>query len=136
MPESAHQLALLIGAPWRGEAAMHGDVQAFYDALSARGVPTDDLLVLEGRLDRELVLAFLASAKSRVSGWGRGDVFLYYSGHGAYAPLDEVDANTVEPALVFGQGDLDDPSRWMFWREVFGALALPPTVRLALLPDC
>ena len=35
MPESAQRLALLIGAPWRGEAAMHGDVQAFYDALSA-----------------------------------------------------------------------------------------------------
>ena len=62
MPESANRLALLIGAPWRGEAAMHGDVQAFYDALTARGMSSDDLLVLEGRLDRELVLAFLASA--------------------------------------------------------------------------
>jgi hypothetical protein len=136
MPESANRLALLIGAPWRGDAAMHGDVQAFYDALTARGVPSDDLLVLEGRLDRGLVLGFLAAAQSRVSAWDRGDVFLYTSGHGAYAPMDAIDADTVEPALVFGQGDLDDPSRWVFWREVFGALALPPAVRLALLPDC
>ena len=136
MPESAHQLALLIGAPWREEAAMHGDVQAFYDALTARGLSSDDLLVLEGRLDRELVLSFLASAKSRVAAWSRGDVFLYYSGHGAYAPMDATDAATVEPALVFGQGDLHDPSRWVLWREVFGALALPVGVRLTLLPDC
>jgi len=136
MPESANRLALLIGAPHRGEAAMHGDVQAFYDALIARGLSSDDLLVLEGRLDRELVLSFLASVRSRVSAWDRGDVLLYYSGHGAYAPMDAIDANTVDPALVFGQGDLDDPSRWVFWREVFGALALPVEVRLALLPDC
>ena len=136
MPESANRLALLIGAPWRGEAAMHGDVQAFYDVLTARGMSSDDLLVLEGRLDRELVLSFLASVQSRVSAWDRGDVLLYTSGHGAYAPLDAVDANTVDPALVFGPDDLDDPSRWVFWREVFVALALPVDVRLALLPDC
>ncbi len=136
MPESANRLALLIGAPWRGEAAMHGDVQAFYDALTARGMSSDDLLVLEGRLDRELVLAFLASAKSRVSDWDRGDLFFYYSGHGAYAPMDATDAATADPAFVFGPDDLDDPSRWVFWRELFGALALPAGVRLALLPDC
>ena len=99
---------------------MHGDVQAFYDALAARGVSSDDLLVLEGRLDRELVLGLLASVQSRVSAWDRGDLFLYYSGHGAYAPLDATDAATAEPALVFGPDDLDDPSRWVFWREVFG----------------
>jgi hypothetical protein len=136
MLESAQRLALLIGAPWRGESAMHGDVQAFCDALTARGVPSDDLLVLEGRMDRELVLGLLASAQSRVSAWDRGDLFLYYSGHGAYAPMDAIDATTVEPALVFSQDDLDDPSRWVFWREVFGSLALPADVRLALLPDC
>ena len=136
MVESAHRLALLIGAPWRGEAAMHGDVQAFYDALAARGVSSDELLVLEGRLDRELMLRFLASVQSRVSAWERGDLFLYYSGHGAYAPSDAIDVASVEPALVFDQGDLDEPSRWLFWREIFATLALPPTVRLALLPDC
>jgi hypothetical protein len=136
MPESAHRLALLIGAPWRGEAAMHGDVQAFYNALAARGVSSDDLLVFEGRLDRELVLGLLASIQYRVSNWDRGDLFLYYSGHGAYSPMDEIDAATVEPALVFGPDDLDDPSRWLFWRELFDALALPADVRLALLPDC
>jgi hypothetical protein len=136
MPESAQRLALLIGAPWRGEAAMHGDVQAFYDALTARGMPSDDLLVLEGHLNRKLVLGFLASVSSRVAAWDRGDLFIYYSGHGAYAPADATDAATVEPALVFDQADLDDPSRWVFWREAFAALALPADVRLALLPDC
>ena len=39
----------------------------FYDASDARGMSSDDLLVLEGRLDRELVLGFLASVQSRVS---------------------------------------------------------------------
>jgi hypothetical protein len=115
---------------------MHCDVQAFYDVLAARGVSSDELLVLEGRLDRELMLRFLASVRSRVSTWDRGDVFLYYSGHGAYAPSDAIDAASVEPALVFDQGDLGEPSRWLFWREIFAKLALPPSVRLALLPDC
>ena len=82
------------------------------------------------------MLGFLASAQSRVSAWDRGDVFLYYSGHGAYAPMDAVDATAVEPALVFSQDDLADPLRWVFWHEAFGALALPAEVRLALLPDC
>ena len=136
MSESVHQLALLIGAPWRAEAAMHGDVQAFYDALTGRGMSPDDLLVLEGRLDRELVLGFLASVQGRVSNWDRGNLFLYYSGHGAYAPMDVTDGATAEPALVFGPDDLDDPSRWVLWRELFDALALPAGVRLTLLPDC
>jgi hypothetical protein len=135
MRESVHQLALLIGAPWRGEAAMHGDVQAFYDALTGRGL-SDDLLVLEGRLDRELVLDFLAAVQSRVSNWERGNLFLYYSGHGAYTPMDVTAVTMAEPALVFAPDDLDDPSRWVVWRDLFGALALPAGVRLALLPDC
>jgi hypothetical protein len=50
--------------------------------------------------------------------------------------MDAIDAATAEPALVFGPDDLEDPSRWMFWRELFDALALPADVRLALLPDC
>lgn len=135
MPE-AHRLALLIGAPWRGEAAMHGDVQAIYEALAARGLSADELLAVEGRLDRDLLLGALDAVRARAAGWAAGDLFLYYSGHGAYAPPDAVDAAGVEPALVFAQDDLDEPARWLYWREVFAALALPPAVRLALLPDC
>lgn len=115
---------------------MHSDVQAFYEALTVRGISSEDLLVLEGRLDRELVLGFLASVQSRVSNWDRGDLFLYYSGHGAYAPMGATDAAMADPAFVLGSDDLDDSSRWVFWRELFDALPLPAEVRLALLPDC
>jgi hypothetical protein len=85
---------------------------------------------------RRSTTRFLASVQSRVSAWERGGLFLYYSGHGAYAPSDAIDAASVEPALVFAQGDDHEPSRWLFWREIFAKLALPPSVRLALLPDC
>jgi hypothetical protein len=136
MPDSARCLALLIAAPLRGESAMHGDVQSVYEAFRQRGVSPEDLLVLEGRLSRDLLLGALEAIRSRVAGWMDGDVFLYFSGHGAYAPLDAIDATAVEPALVFAQEEMATPARWLFWREVFATLVLPPRVRLALLPDC
>jgi hypothetical protein len=136
MPEPAHRLALLIAAPWRGEAAMHGDVQMVYEGLAARGMSADELLVIEGGLDRRLLLDVLGAVRIRAAGWAEGELFVYYSGHGAYAPLDAVEADAAEPALVLAPGDLDEPRRWLFWRDVFSALELPPSVRLALLPDC
>lgn len=45
-------LALLIAAPHNGEAGMHHDVAAMYDAVIARGLTPEDILVLEGRLNR------------------------------------------------------------------------------------
>jgi hypothetical protein len=136
MPDSARCLALLIAAPLRGESAMHSDVQSVYEALRQRGVSPEDLLVLEGRLSRDLLFGILETVRSRAAGWVDGNVFLFYSGHGAYAPLEAVDGDAVEPALVFAQAEMAMPARWLFWREIFATLALPPTVRLALLPDC
>ena len=129
-------LAVLLGGPWRGENAMHGDLLAMHEALRERGLRPDEILSLEGRLDRELVLAFLASVHGRLEGRSEGEVFLYYSGHGAYAPLDATDAAGADPALIFRREDAESPDRWVLWREVFAALAGPPGVRLLVLPDC
>jgi len=129
-------LALLFAGPWHGEEAMHHDLRAVHDALRARGLRSEETLLLAGRLSRGVLLGCVAAVRARWAGWAEGDLFLYYSGHGGYAPLDAADAAGAEPALVFAEEDLAEPSRWLPWRELFAALALPPGVRLSLLPDC
>ncbi len=94
------------------------------------------MLLLAGQLSRGLILSFLESVRTRWAGWEEGAVFLYYSGDGGYAPPDAEDAAGAEPALIFAEEDLADPAPWLPWRELFTALALPPGVRLSLLPDC
>lgn len=129
-------LALLFAGPWHGEDAMHHDLRAVHDALRARGLRGEETLLLAGPLSRGLIVSFLESVRSRWASWTEGDLFLYYSGHGGYAPLDAEDAAGAEPALIFAEEDLVEPARWLPWRELFAALALPAGVRLALLPDC
>lgn len=136
MPDPNRRLAILIAAPWRGETAMHSDLCGIYDALAARRLSAEELLVLEGRLDRSLLLGFLESVHSRQADWSQGDLFFYYSGHGAYAPVDAVDATDADPALVFAEEELEDPARWVFWHEIFTALSPQPGVHLTVLPDC
>ncbi len=55
MPDPTQRLAVLIAAPWRGETAMHQDLRGIHDALAARHLSSEELLVLEGRLDKGLL---------------------------------------------------------------------------------
>jgi hypothetical protein len=133
---SLSRLALLVAAPMPGEAAMHDDLVAMYDALRARGFRPEEILAVDGPVRRDLLMALLRDAGARVAGWSRGDVFLYYSGHGAFWPSDAVDATDARPALLLDGATEATPDRWLFWDEAFAALDIPPSVRLTLVPEC
>jgi len=127
-----HHLALLIAAPQPGETAMRRDQAAMAQALLARGLATDQILSLHDPLDRPRALAFLDAASSRVASWAEGALFLHVSGHGFFAG-DTVE--TARPGLLFSESEDASDDGHLFWDDLFAALALPPGVRLTVLPD-
>src|SRR5262249_52818472 len=78
----ARRLALLVAAPWPGETAMHDDLVAVHEALRLRGFLPEEILVLEGHLQRSALMTFFQAAHQRIATWRRGEVFFYFSGHG------------------------------------------------------
>jgi hypothetical protein len=127
------RLALLIAAPHNGEASMHNDVMAMYDALLARGFFSKDILLLEGKLNRKLLMSLIGEVNKRMATWKSGEVFMHYSGNGTFV------GSTASEARVGLQLAPDTPSNKshrVFWDEVFTALRLPTDVGLILLPDC
>ena len=130
--KSPLKLALLIGAPHDGDLSMHNDVVAMYDALRMRGLAPEEILTLEGKLDRQILMGFLKGVSRRIAQWAEGELFLYFSGHGFFA------GDTVEEARVgvqlrnVAQGDSE---YCVYWDEIFAALSVPEAVILAILPD-
>lgn len=125
-------LALLLAAPQPGETAMRRDQAAMAQALRERGLAADQIFSLHDPLDRPRALAFLAAASRRVAGWRDGAVFLHVSGHGFFAGDT---AETARPGLLFSESEDVTDDGHLFWDDLFAALALPPGVRLTLLPD-
>lgn len=133
--EPDRRLALLIAAPHGPETAQQRDVQAMSAALHQRGLSRDEIWVQAGNLAREHLVSFLATAARHVRHWSSGQLFLHYSGHGAFrGPSHPETASQVLPAM---QPDTDDLShRWLWWEDAFTILALPSGVHLTLVPDC
>ncbi|MCB9132525.1 MAG: caspase family protein [Anaerolineales bacterium] len=131
-----NRLALLIAAAHPGDTAMHHDLVAMDEVLRRRGYREDELLRLDGAQTREGLQAFLGRARDRIAGWTEGQIFLHYSGHGAFWPWDAAAAADARPAWQPEPDTLMLPERWVFWDEVFAALAAPPGVDLVVLPDC
>ena len=131
-----NQLALLVAAAHPGDTAMHEDVAAMSAALRRRGYQDEEILCLDGLLTREQALAFLTEGSDRIAGWSDGQVFLHYSGHGAFWPWDAETAAAARPAWQPEPDTLLSPDRWVFWDEVFAALAAPAGIDLVVLPDC
>ena len=75
MADGPQRLALLIIAPWEGETAMHNDLTAMYNALRLRGLSADEILSLEGQLNRRSFMSFLQKARRRVARWPQGEIF-------------------------------------------------------------
>ncbi len=123
---------------------MHSDIQAMHHALRGRNFAPEQIWTLEGGVGRELVLAFLDAAREHIAAWSAGDVFLYYSGHGAYWPWNAETVEQARPAMKLDPDGSYTPrgapvhgaDRWLLWDEAFAALQLPPGVRLTVLPDC
>ncbi len=134
MPQPHHinHLALLIAAPQPGETAMRRDQAVMTQALLARGLAADQILSLHDPLDRPRAPAFLHAAGRRVAGRREGALFLHVSGHGFFAGDTP---ETAWPGLLFAESDDVTDDSHLFWDELFAALALPPSVRLTLLPD-
>lgn len=126
------QLALLIAAPWEGEAAMHNDLVATYNALRQRGFAPKEFLVLEGPLTRSLLLAFLHDVHKRIAIWPSGHVWLSFSGHGTFRGTTAADAR---PGLLLTSVLHPSHEDQVWWEEVFDALDVPTAVQLILLPD-
>jgi hypothetical protein len=129
---ASSRLAVLIAGPWEGEIAMQNDVVAMIDALRRRGFARDELVVLEGRLTRAALLAFLQDVHQRIAAWARGEILLHVSGHGT---LEGKTAATARAGLVFTSVFHPGPDDIVWWDEVFAALQAPSDVRVILLPD-
>lgn len=123
------KLAVIISAAWGNDTAVHNDLVAMHRALEKRGFRADEMVSLDGKLSRSLVLNFLNSIGNEVAGWQEGQVFLYYTGHGSFK------GQTAKNAVV-GLQLQSTAQESIEWREVFHALRLPPTVNMILLPDC
>ncbi|MGH7599055.1 MAG: hypothetical protein ACREOI_22090 [bacterium] len=127
------RLALLIAAPHKDEVAMHNDVGAMFNALLVRGFSSKDILLLEGKLNRKLLMSLIGAINKRVATWKSGEVFMHYSGNGAFIGST---ASETRVGLQLAPDKPSHKSNRVFWDEVFTALRLPTNVRLILLPDC
>ena len=129
---SSSELAILVGAPHKDQTAMHNDVAAMYRALQQRGLASDQILCLEGKLDRRLLRGFLATIGQRIAGWTEGTVLLYITGHGFFTGDNAAEARV---GIELQPADQYRPEVHIYWDELFAALAIPPGVQMLLLPD-
>ena len=129
---SSSQLAILIGAPHKDQTSMHHDLVAMYEALHERGLAADQILCLEGKLDRRLLLGFLEAIGQRIASWTEGALFFYVTGHGFFTGENAADASIgveLQPTEEL------TPAVHVYWGELFEALAVPAGVQMLLLPD-
>src|SRR4051794_23689069 len=115
------QLAVLIGAPHPGDVSMHHDLDFMHDVVLGRGLPPEQILRLEGSLDRDLLLGFLSAVGQRVWRFGVERLLLYVTGHGFFAKelsggYDVGLALNDENSLASGP---------VSWQAMFAALRLP-----------
>ena len=95
-----NQLAMLVAAAHPGDTAMHEDLTAMTAVLRRRGYRDDEILCLAGLLTRENLLSFLKHGRDCMVGWTEGQMFLHYSGHGAFWPWDAEIAYGCPPGLA------------------------------------
>ena len=126
------KLALLIGAPHDGDLSMHNDVVAMYDALRMRGLAPEEILTLEGKLDRQILMEFLKGVSRRIAQWAEGELFLYFSGHGFFTGDTVAEARVGVQLQYVAQGIC---KYCVYWDEIFATLSVPKTVTFAMLPD-
>jgi hypothetical protein len=120
------RLAVMISATWGADEAMHNDLMAMHQALRQRGLRDNEILSLEGKLDRNIILGFLNEIGKDVATWREGEIFLYYTGHGS------LEGKNAKEAIVGLQLSMQEK---VSWNEIFTALRITPKVRLILLPD-
>jgi hypothetical protein len=126
------RLALLIGAHHKGDIGIHNDLMAMYVTLQTRGLALEEILSLEGNLDRQILITFLKEVSHGIAKWSQGELFLYLSGHGFFTG-DSVEEARVGIEL---QNDLlESRMQDVYWEEVFSALSIPEAVTFTMLID-
>jgi hypothetical protein len=126
------QLVVLIGIPHHDQTSMHYDVAAMYEAWRQRGVAAEQILCLEGKLDRRLLLSFLSAIHQRMAAWPQGSLFFYVTGHGFFTGESAEEARVgveLEPSTQLSS------EYHLFWDEMLAALAVPASVKLLILAD-
>jgi hypothetical protein len=124
--------ALLIGAPQEGDVGVHNDLAAMYDALKTRGLAPEEILSLEGNLDRQILMPLLEGVSHRIVRWNNGELFLYLSGHGFFT------GDTIEDArvgILLQKATLGSSVQNVYWDEVLSALSIPESVTVTMLID-
>jgi hypothetical protein len=129
---SARRLALLVGAPWKGETFLGNGVARMQEALITRGFGRSETMTSTDAIDRKTLSGRLEEVRKRIASWREGEIFLYYDGHGLYSRA----TRGVPEAGLQLTGDRDNPGSAMLWREVWGAIAAPRGVSVLVLPDC
>jgi hypothetical protein len=131
-PDRPQRLAILIIAPWKGEAAMNNDLIAMYNALRLRGFSDKEILLLKGQLNRRSFMSFLQKAGTRMATWRQGELFFYFGGHGTFTGTN---ASESRPGLWLRHDLQQSVEYTVFWDEVFATLNVPANVKVTLLPD-
>ncbi len=111
---------------------MHNDLIAMDKAVQARGLGSEEILSLDGNLDRPFLMSFLEEVGHRMASWNEGELFFYFSGHGYFA------GDTVENARM-GVKLQDAPQEvaeyHVYWDEMLSALSIPAAVTCTMIPD-
>ena len=128
----ARRLALLVGAPWKGETFLENGVARMQEALIIRGFRRSDTMTSTEATDRKTLSQRLEEIRKRIASWREGEIFLYYDGHGMYSRA----TRGVPEAGLQLTGDRGDPGSRMLWREVWEAIGVPHGVSVLVLPDC
>ena len=124
---TANDLAVLVAIPDVGEwsEAAGNDQDVMEKTLLKKGLPSERIMKLRGRIAKTALLEFLRDAAERTKDWKDGSVFVHFSCSGHHENRQK--AGIELP----GQ----DP-KFATWAEILATLKVPVGVRVILVPDC
>jgi hypothetical protein len=126
------RLGILIGAPHGDQSSMHNDLVAMYQTLKRRGLTSEEIICLEGALNRRLLLEFMSAIHRQIADWVQGELFLYVTGHGFF---DGDSAHDARVGVLLRVTENVGDEYHTFWDQLFQALSAPQGVAVTVLPD-
>jgi hypothetical protein len=90
-------LSLLIAARWEQDTIMLNDLAAIDKSLRSRDIPDNQILSIQGTLNRKSLFSFLNKARQQITESNLCNVFLYYSGHGFFTGTN---TSNAQPGLL------------------------------------
>jgi hypothetical protein len=135
--ENPSKLAVLIGVPIEAEITMHNglvhnDLVAMYKAIQKRGFQSNEIISLEGKLTRRLVIDFLTEIGRRIVNLSTKNLFFYYGGDGYYSGETAIEARV---GVCLHEKNEEGKIDGLFWDEIFEILQVPSETKVTLLPE-